>query len=101
MRVVGPFELLEPVDDDHAHSGGLDQAGLSTATVFTVDERRSASTARSQGPRAPGERRWRPAGHLPEPLADEGAVSFAGGIVVVGGRDASSKLATVTLLRRG
>jgi N-acetylneuraminic acid mutarotase len=50
---------------------------------------------------APGERRWRSAGHLPAALADEGAAPFDGGIAVLGGRDASGKLATITLMRPG
>ena len=34
-------------------------------------------------------------------VADEGAVPFAGGIVVLGGRGPGGKLASVTLLRPG
>ena len=50
---------------------------------------------------APGERYWQRAGHLPGPLADGGAVAIDGGIAVLGGRDSTGKVATVTLLRPG
>lgn len=47
---------------------------------------------------APGESRWRAAGRLPAALADLGAVRFAGGIAVVGGRGSAGPVATVTLM---
>lgn len=50
---------------------------------------------------APGESRWRAAGHLNRAVADAGAVAFDGGIAFIGGRDSAGKLATVTLLRAG
>jgi N-acetylneuraminic acid mutarotase len=48
---------------------------------------------------APGEARWRRAGHLPAAVADLAASPFAGGIVVVGGRDANGPVASAVLLR--
>jgi serine/threonine-protein kinase PknK len=48
---------------------------------------------------APGEPRWRPAGHLPTALADLAAAPFDGGIAVVGGRGAAGTVATGTLLK--
>lgn len=48
---------------------------------------------------APGERHWRRAGHLPGPLADTGAVSFDGGIAVLGGRNSAGKVTSVILMK--
>ncbi len=50
---------------------------------------------------APGESRWRAAGHLPAGLADLAAVPLDGGIAVLGGRGASGTVATGTLLKPG
>jgi serine/threonine-protein kinase PknK len=50
---------------------------------------------------APGDSRWRLAGHLPAALADLAAVPFDGGIAVLGGRGASGTVASGTLLKPG
>jgi serine/threonine-protein kinase PknK len=84
-----------PVPTDHTAGAALG------GRVYVLGGLRNGAFTDAIVSWAPGEHRWRPAGHLPEPLADEGAVPFAGGIAVVGGRGPSGKLATVTLLRRG
>jgi Kelch motif len=48
---------------------------------------------------APGETRWRSAGHLPQALADLDAAPLGNGIAVIGGRGASGRVASVELLR--
>jgi N-acetylneuraminic acid mutarotase len=48
---------------------------------------------------APGETHWRPAGHLPQALADLDAAPMGNGIAVIGGRGASGKVASVEFLR--
>jgi serine/threonine-protein kinase PknK len=94
-RVVRLPDL--PVPTDHTAGAALGGGGR----VYVVGGLRDGAFTDAIVSWAPGEHRWRPAGHLPEPLVDEGAVPFAGGIAVVGGRGPSGKLATVTLLRRG
>ena len=46
-----------------------------------------------------GQRRWHPAGRLPSAVADGAAVTFAGGIALVGGRDSAGRRTTVIMLR--
>ena len=47
---------------------------------------------------APGERRWRRDGVLPVALSDASAVAYGGGVAVLGGRAATGRVATITLL---
>ena len=47
---------------------------------------------------APGESRWRAAGHLPAALSDLGAAPLDRGIAVVGGRGSAGPVTTVTLM---
>jgi len=46
----------------------------------------------------PGESHWLSAGRLPVPLADAAAVSFDGGIAVIGGRGSNGPVSTITVL---
>jgi N-acetylneuraminic acid mutarotase len=46
----------------------------------------------------PGERHWRSAGRLATAVADASAVSFDGGVAVIGGRGRSGPVSIVTLL---
>jgi hypothetical protein len=47
----------------------------------------------------PGQARWHEAGRLPSAVADGAAVTFAGGIALVGGRDSSGRRTTVIMLK--
>jgi hypothetical protein len=82
-----------PVPTDHTASAALG------GRVYVLGGLRDGAFTDAIVSWAPSEHRWRAAGHLPKPVADEGAVPFEDGIAVVGGRDARGKLATVTLLR--
>lgn len=48
---------------------------------------------------AKGDRSWRLAGHLPQPMGYGAAISFAGGMLCIGGQSASQTLDTVYLLK--
>jgi hypothetical protein len=84
-----------PVPTDHAAAATLD------GRVYVLGGLRNGAFSDAIMSWAPGERRWRSAGHLRQPVADECAVAFGGGIAVVAGRGPSGKLASVTLLKRG
>ena len=79
-----------PVPTDHTAGAVLG------GRVYVLGGLRDGSFSPAIVSWAPGERRWRSAGELPQPVADEGAVPFAGGIAVVGGRGPGGKLTTVS-----
>jgi N-acetylneuraminic acid mutarotase len=82
-----------PVPTDHAAGAALDgrfyligglRDGVQTSAIISW---------------APGERRWQRAGRLPSPLADLAVVPFDGGLLAIGGRNGTTPVATVTLLK--
>jgi len=83
--------LPEPTD----HAAGVTLNGR----FYSVGGLRRGTLTAAIVSWAPGERRWRRAGTLPVALSDASAVPFGSGVAVLGGRSASGRVPTITLLR--
>jgi hypothetical protein len=82
-----------PVPTDH--TSGIALGG----TFYVLGGLRDGAFTESIVSWRPGQERWHAAGRLPSALADGAAVTFAGGIALVGGRDSAGRRATVIMLR--
>ena len=81
-----------PVATDH--TAGVAIAG----SFYVIGGLRDGSFTNAIVSWRPGQRRWREAGHLPQPVADAGAAVLDGRVALAAGRNSSGKLATVALL---
>jgi hypothetical protein len=81
-----------PTPTDHA--AGVVLAGR----FYVVGGLRRGALTRSIVSWAPGETHWRGSGALPVAISDASAIPFGGGIAVAGGRAATGRVATITVL---
>jgi N-acetylneuraminic acid mutarotase len=82
-----------PVPTDHAAGTALD------GRFYLIGGLRNGTFTNAILSWAPGETRWRPAGHLPSALADLAAAPLDGGIAVLGGRGSGGPVSDGTLLK--
>jgi Galactose oxidase, central domain len=83
--------LPEPTD----HTSGIALDG----TFYVLGGLRNGAFTDAIVSWRPGQARWHSAGRLPGDVADGAAVPFAGGIALVGGRDAVGRRTTVLILK--
>jgi hypothetical protein len=81
-----------PVPTDHAAATAFG------GRFYVIGGLRRGTLTRTIVSWAPGETRWRQAGRLPVALADASAVPFGTGVALIGGRAASGRVPTITLL---
>jgi hypothetical protein len=82
-----------PVPTDH--TSGIALRG----TFYVLGGLRNGAFTDSIISWRPGQTRWHAAGRLPSAVADGAAVTFAGGIALVGGRDSAGRQTTVIMLK--
>jgi hypothetical protein len=84
-----------PAPIDHAAGVAFD------ARFYVIGGLRRGTLSRAILSWAPGERRWRSGGRLPDSLADASAVSLGGVVAVLGGRHQGGRVRSITLMTAG
>ena len=92
---TGTAARLPPLPEPTDHAAGVTLNGR----FYSIGGLRRGTLTAAIVSWAPGDRRWRRAGTLPVALSDASAVPFGNGIALLGGRAASGRVPTITLLR--